>query len=188
MPQTDWLVGRDRHGEAADRIYAAAADLIADVGYEAFSIEALAGRIHCSTATIYRHAGGKAAIRDAVVKIQAAEIIESLREAIKGLRGTDRVLTATIAALQRVQSHPLTHLFRSMDMNASSEWLTNSPAITGFAAEMLGTDQADPLAEQWLIRVFLAMWCWPLKDPETELAMLRRFFAASFTTPDETRA
>jgi hypothetical protein len=26
------------------------------------------------------------------------------------------------------------------------------------------SDHDDPLAEQWLIRVFLALWCWPLKD------------------------
>ena len=29
MPRHDWLVGRDRQSEAAERIYAAAADLIA---------------------------------------------------------------------------------------------------------------------------------------------------------------
>ncbi|OBJ51188.1 TetR/AcrR family transcriptional regulator [Mycobacterium asiaticum] len=180
MAQTDWLVGRDRHVEAADRIYAAAAELILEAGYEAFSIDVLAKRIHCSPATIYRHAGGKAAIRDAVVKIHATQIVDSVRGAIRDLRGPDRVVAATIAALERVQSHPLTQLFRSMDMNAGSEWLTDSPAVTGFAAEMLGADDADPLAAQWLIRVFLALWVWPLKDPKAELAILQRFFAASF--------
>lgn len=183
MPQTDWLVGRDRHSEAADRIYAAAADLIFEVGYEAFSVEALANRIHCSVATIYRHAGGKTAIRDAVVKIHATQIVDSVRESIKDLRGPDRIVAATIAALARVQAHPLTALFRSMDLNSGSEWLTNSPAITGFAAEMLGDEDADPLAAQWLIRVFLALWVWPLKDPKAERAVLQRFFAASFLGP-----
>lgn len=117
--------------------------------------------------------GGKAAIRDAVVKIQATQIVDTLREEIKDLHGTDRVLTATVAALRRMQSHPLTQHFRSTNMNVGGEWLPNSPAVTGFAAEMLGTD--DSLAAQWLIRVFLALWLWPLKDPDTELAMLRRF-------------
>ena len=180
MSPSDWLVGRDRHSEAADRIYAAAAELIADVGYEGFSIEALATRVHCSPATIYRHAGGKATIRDAVVKIQATQIVDDLRESIKGLRGSERILTATIVALQHVQSHPLTQLFRSVDMNSSSDWLTNSPAIREFAAEMLGSEVADPLAEQWLIRVFLALWVWPLKDPQVESDLLTKFFAASF--------
>ena len=80
MPRHDWLVGRDRRSEAAERIYAAAADLIARRGYEAFTIEALAAQVHCSPATIYRHAGGKAAIRDAVVATQATRIVDSARE------------------------------------------------------------------------------------------------------------
>src|SRR5690242_7897121 len=165
MPQSDWLVGRDRHTEAAERIYAAAVDLIADVGYDAFTIEALAARAHCSPATIYRHAGGKTAIRDAVVALQGARIVDAVRDAIKDLTGPDRVVAATIIALERVQLHPMTQLFRSMNMNASSDWLTNSAIVQTFAAEMLGPDNPDPLAAEWLIRVFLALWCWPLKDP-----------------------
>ena len=54
MPRHDWLVGRDRRSEAAERIYAAAAELIARRGYDAFTIEALAAQVHCSPATIYR--------------------------------------------------------------------------------------------------------------------------------------
>src|SRR5580693_7207196 len=114
MPRHDWLVGRDRRSEAAERIYAAAADLIARRGYEAFTSEALAASVHCSPATIYRHAGGKAAIRDAVVAIQAARIVDTTREAIRDLEGPDRVVTATLVALQRLQSDPLAQMMRSM--------------------------------------------------------------------------
>jgi AcrR family transcriptional regulator len=53
-------------------VTAAAAELISPKGYEAFTIEALATKAHCPPATIYRHAGGKAAILDAVVAIQSA--------------------------------------------------------------------------------------------------------------------
>ncbi len=56
MGTEDWLVGRDRHSEAAERIYAAAADLMTRQGYDAFNIETLAAAVHCSPATIYRHA------------------------------------------------------------------------------------------------------------------------------------
>lgn len=87
MPRDDWLVGRDRRSEAAERIYSAAADLIARRGYEGFTIEALAARVHCSPATIYRHAGGKATIRDAVVAIHAARIVDTTREAIRTSAG-----------------------------------------------------------------------------------------------------
>ena len=180
MPHDDWLLGRDRRSEAAERIYTAAADLISQVGYDAFTIEALATRIHCSPATIYRRAGGKAAIRDAVVAIQATRILGTVRDAIKGLSGPDRVVTATIVALQRMHSDPLVQLLRSMQLAPGSEWLTTSPVITGFAAEMLGQDNPDPLAAQWLIRVFLALWCWPLKDPEAERTVVERFLSASY--------
>lgn len=183
MPHDDWLVGRDRRSEAAERIYAAAADLISRRGYEAFTIEALAAEVHCSPATIYRHAGGKAAIRDTVVAIQAARIVDTAREAIKDLTGPERVVTATIVALQGLQSDPLAHLMRAARPTPVSEWITSSPAVTGFAAEMLGHDNDDPLAAQWLIRVFLALWCWPVRDPAAQRTMLRRFLGPPYRNP-----
>jgi AcrR family transcriptional regulator len=66
MPRDDWLVGGDRRTIAAERIYAAATELIAREGLDALGIDTLAGRVQCSRATIYRYAGGKAEIRDAV--------------------------------------------------------------------------------------------------------------------------
>ena len=44
---------------------------------------------------------------------------------------------------------------------------------------MLGEQNPDPLAAQWLIRVFLALWCWPLKDPASERAIVERFLGRS---------
>ena len=180
MSSSDWLLGRDRRSEAAERIYAAAAELISHIGYDAFTIEALAEKVYCSPATIYRHAGGKAAIRDAVVNIQANRIVETVRDAIKDLTGPDRVVTATILALQRMRSDPLVKLMESMHLAPGSEWLTSSPVVAAFAAEMLGQDNPDPLAEQWLIRVFLALWCWPMKDAATERTIVERFLGRSY--------
>lgn len=180
MPRNDWLVGRDRRSAAAERIHAAAADLISRRGYEAFSIEALAAEVHCSPATIYRHVGGKSAIRDAVVAIHAARIVDTAREAIKELTGPERVVTATLFALQRLQADPLAQLMRPMHTTPVSEWVTRSPAVTGFAAEMLGRDN-DPLAVQWLIRVFLALWCWPLNDAAAERTMVERFLGPAYS-------
>lgn len=182
MVRDDWLVGRDRRSEATERIYAAAADLISRHGYEGFTIDALAARVHCSPATIYRHAGGKAAIRDAVVAIQAARIVDTTREAIADLRGPDRVVAATIIALKRLRSDPLAQLMRSIHATPVAEWIASSPTVTALAAEMLGPDNDDPLAAQWLIRVFLALWCWPLKDPAAERALVERFVGASYST------
>lgn len=180
MPRDDWLVGRDRRSEAAERIYSAAADLIARRGYEGFTIEALAARVHCSPATIYRHAGGKATIRDAVVAIHAARIVDTTREAIKDLRGPDRVVAATTIALERLRSDPLAQLMRSIHAAPVSDWVISSPTVTSLAAEMLGPGNHHPLAAQWLIRVFLGLWAWPLKDPAAERALVERFLGPSY--------
>lgn len=180
MAHNDWLVGRDRRGAAAERIYAAAADIISRAGYDGFTIEALAAEVHCSPATIYRHAGGKDAIRDAVVVLHANRIVDTVRDAIKGLRGRERVVAATLAALDRMHSDPLVHLMRTMNLGPDSEWVTTSPAVLGFAAQMLGHD--DPLAAQWLIRVFLSLWCWPLKDRAAERELVERYLGSSFQT------
>jgi len=178
--RNDWLVGRDRRSEACERIYAAAAELITHRGYDGFTIEALAEKVHCSPATIYRHAGGKAAIRDAVIALQAASIVDTTRQAISGLTGTERVVTATIVALQSLQSDPLGQLMRSTQASPINDQITESPAVTDLAGEMLGDDYPDPLAKQWLIRVFLALWCWPLKDPAAQTLMLQRFLGPSY--------
>jgi AcrR family transcriptional regulator len=180
MTTDDWLVGRDRHSEAAERIYAAATDLMSRQGYDAFSIDTLAATVHCSPATIYRHAGGKAAIRDAVLGRQAETILESVREAIAGLTGSERIVTATTIALQRLRADPLAQIMRSMATLPGDEWLSDSPMVTRFANEMVGLSTPDPLAAQWLIRAFLALWYWPLKDADAENQMVRRFLGPPY--------
>jgi AcrR family transcriptional regulator len=188
MPHDDWLVGPDRAAEARNRIYAAAAELISRDGYDAFTIEALAKRIHCSTATIYRHAGGKTAIRDAVVALQSARIVDVVRNAVRDRSGPDRVLTATVVALQRIRSDPLAPIMRSIQAPSGGDWLYTSPMVANFAAEVLGETRPDPLAAQWLIRIVLSLWYWPVKDPEVEREMLQRFLGPLFDDADENSA
>jgi AcrR family transcriptional regulator len=180
MATDDWLVGRDRHDEAAERIYAAAAVLMSRHGYDGFSIDALAAAVHCSPATIYRHTGGKTAIRDAVLGLQSERILDSVRDAIAGLAGPERVVTATTVALQRLRADPLAKVMRSMVAIPGDEWLTDSPTVNHFATEMVGLSTPDPLAAQWLIRTFLALWYWPLKDPDAEAQMVRRFLGPPY--------
>ena len=182
MATDDWLVGRDRHSEATKRIYAAANDLMSRKGYDAFSIDALAAKVHCSPATIYRHTGGKTAIRDAVLGLQAERIVDSVREAITGLTGPERIVTATTVALQRVRADPLAQIMRSMNTLPGDEWLTDSPIVTRFATEMVGLSTPDPLATQWLIRAFLALCYWPLGDADAEDQMVRRFLGPPYAT------
>src|SRR6188472_2507225 len=107
MSRSDWLVGGARRSVAAERIYAAATDLIERDGMDAFDVDTLAARVHCSRATIYRHAGGKAEIRDAVLVRSAASIVETVGEAVDGLSGAERIARAITVALRKIRSHPL---------------------------------------------------------------------------------
>jgi hypothetical protein len=105
--------------------------------------------------------------------MHANRIVETVRDAISGLNGSDRVVTATAIALERIRSDPLAQIMHSLHSAAESEGLLGSPMLAHFAAEMLGLSTPDPLAEQWLIRVFLALWKWPLKEPDAEREMLQ---------------
>jgi AcrR family transcriptional regulator len=179
--RSDWLIGPDRQTVATDRIYTAAAALIARHGYDAFTIAALAAKVHCSPATVYRYVGGKAAIRNAVTLRLSTRVVDSVRAAIDGLTGSERIETAVVVALERMRSEPLSKLMGDSIRGARDEqWINNSPAVLTLAQEMIGLDIPDPTAARWLIHVVLALWCWPVTDPEVELDMIRRFLAPPF--------
>lgn len=186
MARNDWLVGGDRRTIAAERIYEAATDLITHEGLEAFDIDTLAARVHCSRATIYRYAGGKAEIRDAVLARAAARIVDTVRLAVDNLSGPERVVTAITAALKQVRSDPLGQLMISsirgtgaMEAKALA-WLTSSPLLADFASDLAGLTDGDPRAAQWVVRVVLSLLHWPV-DGDDERLMLQRFVAPAFT-------
>ena len=167
MPRDDWLVGGDRRTAAAERIYAAATDPIAQDG--ALDVDILASRVHCSRATIYRHAGGKAEIRDAVVARAAARIVETVRLAVDGLSGAERIVTAITVALGRIRSDPLGQLMINSSRGAQGmTWLTESPIVAEFATDLNGLTDDDRQAAQWIIRVVMSMLYRPIGDAEIE--------------------
>lgn len=184
-PGDDWLVGGDRRVAAAERIYAAAAVLIARHGLDGFSIDMIADEIHCSRATIYRYAGGKTEIRDAVVTRAATRILDTVRVRIRDLRGSQRVITAIMLALKLIRADPLGRLMiGSIGDAQSGSWITGSAVVDGFAAEMIGCTEPDPTAAQWLIRVFMSMLLWPGDNADAEYQILQRFFAPAFSVMD----
>jgi len=95
----DWVLGADRSAEARDRIMSKASEFVSRNGFEAFTITALAAELNCAPATIYRHAGGKAEILERLIFGYSQRIIGSIRQAVAGLDGTERVATAIIVAL-----------------------------------------------------------------------------------------
>ena len=176
----DWLVGGDRRTAASERIYAAATDVIARGGLEALDVDALAARVHCSRATIYRHAGGKAEIRDAVMTRAAARIIETVRLAVDDLSGSQRIVTALTVALQEIRTDPLGQLMLNSIRVQEMSWLTDSPIVAGFATDLNGLTDDDPEAAQWIIRIVLSLMYWPIDDAGAERRTVQRFVSPAF--------
>ncbi|WP_283615839.1 TetR/AcrR family transcriptional regulator [Mycolicibacterium poriferae] len=171
----DWLVG-DRHGAAAERIYAAATALIARDGLENFDMAELQATVHCSRATLYRHVGGKAQIRDAVLTREAERIVDAVRAAVRGLEGSERTVTAVVAALGHIRADPLGRaLLHSMRGASELQWVSRSPIPPTLAAELTGITDGDDEAAQWIVRIVLALLFWPVDDPGAERAMVQRF-------------
>ena len=180
MSRDDWLVGGDRRQVATERIYGAATDLITREGPDAFDIDTLAARVHCSRATIYRYAGGKAEIRDAVVARAAARIVETVGQTVGNLHGPERVVTAITVALRLIRSDPLGQLMFSSIRANDLVWLTGSPLLAGFATELTGLTDRDPQAALWVVRVVMSLLYWPVGDSATESQVVQRFVAPAF--------
>ena len=177
--RNDWLVGQNRGSAATDRIFAAATDLISRKGVERFTIEALAQKVHCSPATIYRQVGGKQVILEGIIHRGSQNTLGSVRCAIEGLTGQDRVVTAIEVALREIRAQPLGQLMiGATSSDNDRRWVTASPLVAQLAEEMIG--HADPLAAQYLIRVTFALWCWPVEDRGSEAELIRRFIGPSF--------
>lgn len=183
MTRNDWLVGGDRRTAAADRIYSAAAELIARDGMDALDIDALASRVHCSRATIYRCAGGKRQIRDAVMERSAARIVESVRRAVDGLTGSERIVTAIGVALKEIRSDPLGEVtFGAMRVGEDRTWITESPVVARLATDLNGLTDGDTEAVQWIVRVVLSLLHWPVGDAAAEQKMVERFISPAFAS------
>jgi AcrR family transcriptional regulator len=180
MTQRDWVLGTDRRAEALDRILSAASELVSRNGFEAFTIDALATKLNCSPATIYRRAGGKAAILECLIALFSERIIRSIHQAIAGMEGTERVVTAILVGLDCMRAEPLGKLIMGdIRPDHDSGAVTASPLVAKIAEEMIGRN--DPVAAQWLIRVTFSLWYWPAKDKLTEYEMVKRFAGPSVT-------
>lgn len=176
----DWLIGGERRVAAAERIYAAATDLVVRDGLDAFDIDALAARVHCSRATIYRYAGGKAQIRDAVLLRLAARIVDSVRRDVDGLSGSERVVKAITVALAHIRSDPMRQLMTTGLSSGGLTELASSPVLGRLAADLTGITEDDPEAAQWIVRVVMSLAYWPIGNSEVEHQIVQRFVAPAF--------
>ncbi|WP_085136316.1 TetR/AcrR family transcriptional regulator [Mycolicibacter hiberniae] len=181
VARDDWLLGAERRAAAADRIYAAATELVLRDGLEAFDIEALAQQVHCSRATIYRYAGGKAQIRDAVLLRLAARIVDSVRTAVQDLSGPERVVKAITVALEHIRADPVRKMMVGVTNGRDLTELPASPVLGRLAVDLTGIAADDPQAAQWIVRVVMSLAIWPIGDSQAEQQMVRRFVAPAFS-------
>ena len=180
MRNSDWLAGGDRHELAAERIYAAAANLIARRGLARFDLDSLAEAAHCSRATLYRHAGGKTQIRDEVLARCARGISSAVIDAAKGLTGGDRIVEAITVALREIRSDPVASQVFTPGRPGNAALLPDSGMLARFAAESAGLNPDDTTASQWINRVTLSLLFWPGQDEAAETRMLKAFVAPAF--------
>jgi AcrR family transcriptional regulator len=181
VSRDDWLFDGGRSATATERIYAAATEMIVRDGFDAFNVDALAERTHCSRATVYRYVGGKKQIRDAVLAGTAARIIETVRTSAEGRAGPERVLTAIEVAVAEIRSDPMGRLFLdSARGGGGSTWLTASPVVADFATELTGLAGDDAPAARWIVRLVMSLLFLPDADPRAEHQMLQRFVAPAF--------
>jgi AcrR family transcriptional regulator len=150
-------------------------------GLDAFDVDTLAARMHCSRATIYRYAGGKAQIRDAVLMRLAARIIETVRHSVEGLSGPERIVKAITVAVEQIRSDPTRRLMISSMATGDLSDLPSSPVLGRLAADLTGLTDDDPLAAQWIVRVVLSLAYWPIGDSRFEHQMLQRFVSPAFS-------
>src|ERR1700744_2968807 len=180
MTRADWLVGRSRQDAAPERIYAVATDLITREGLDALTVDTLAARVHCSPATVYRHTGGKAKIRDEVLLRGASRIIDGVRRAVEHLTGPERIVTAITVALAAIRSDALGQLMLKSIRAQGMTWPKDPPIVAGFSTELTGLTDEDEPAASWIIRVVLSLMYWPADDAETERQIVQRFVAPAF--------
>ncbi|GAA3712958.1 TetR/AcrR family transcriptional regulator [Gordonia hankookensis] len=177
----DWLIGGSRSDSARDRLYAVATDLIAQRGVDAFDINELAGRAHCSRATVYRHAGGKGEIVEAVLASTSTDIITEVRAAIIDLSGEHRAITAITVALEAIRADPVARQFlRSRHLIGAAGTVIASATVTDLASELIGIDRDDNAVAAFAVRTILTILIWPPSDAEQEADLIRGIVAGVF--------
>lgn len=176
----DWLIGADRRDAGIERIYAAAAASAAARGLDRLNIDEVAASVGCSRATVYRHVGGKQALRDGVLVRAIARVGQEITRAVSGHAGQERIAAAVLSAVRVVRADPVA----SGLVRAGPEvdrLMLGSPRLAQAAGELSGT--SDPLLAEWIVRVVLSLLCWPLADEKAEEQVVRRYVAAVAGAP-----
>ena len=169
-----------RQDLSRERMYRAAARLIAQRGIIHFSADEVAARAGCSRATLYRYVGGRSAIVDALVRRATDSLVQQIKQAVAGLNGPDRVVEMILAAVAATRAEPLTA--QVLD-HASATYIRahlDSRRVRKAALALSGLHPDDQAAGQALVRIIWALVQQPLGDSGSERAMIERFVKPAF--------
>lgn len=180
----DWLAGGDRAELAVERIYAAAADSAALHGLDRLNVDDIAARVGCSRATLYRHVGGKKALRDGVLARAISRVGAQIADAVTGLTGQERIVMAILSALRVVRGDAVA-ASAMRGGPAVDQVMLDSPRLAATAAQLCGLD--DAMAADWIVRVVLSLLLWPMVDAAAEEEVVRRYVAAAVVPPSGSR-
>ncbi|HET7690445.1 MAG TPA: helix-turn-helix domain-containing protein [Nocardioidaceae bacterium] len=175
----DWLAGGQRRELAVRAIRRAAREVLLERGVERFSVERVAARAGCSRATLYRVAGGKKALLDAVFAEEAAAVAGRISAAVDGLAGEERVVKAILVALREIRSDAST-LAWVRNALLTGDYVQSSADLKGLAVTLTGSEAAAPYSGEWIMRVVLSLLVWPVKDETVESEIVRSFVAPGF--------
>jgi AcrR family transcriptional regulator len=174
----DWLAGGNRRELATERIFAAAAELIREQGFDRFSADDVASRAGCSRATLYRYVGGKSAIREGLLSRGAASVASQVAAAVESLRGDERIVESILVAVDAIRADAaMSHGLAAARANGIDEYLVSSPLLPRTALELAGLDP-EGQQSQWVVRIVLMLLAWPLADRAAERRMVESFVSA----------
>ncbi|GAB6925430.1 TetR/AcrR family transcriptional regulator [Rhodococcus erythropolis] len=174
----DWLAGGNRSELATERIFAAAAELIREQGFDRFNADDVAARAGCSRATLYRYVGGKSAIHEGLLSRGAASVASQVATAVESLHGDERIVESILVAVDAIRSDAaMSHGLAAARANGIDEYLVSSPLLPRTALELAGLDP-EGQESQWVVRIVLMLLAWPLADRAAERRMVESFVSS----------
>jgi AcrR family transcriptional regulator len=165
---------------ARERMYRAAAKLIAQRGINNFSADEVAARVGCSRATLYRYVGGRSAIVDAIIRRATASLNQRIRRAVAGFNGPDRVVEMILASVAAARAEPLTAQVLQHANATHIRAHLDSRQVLESALALAGLHPDDHPAGQALIRIVWSIVQQPLGDSTAERALIERFVRPAF--------
>jgi AcrR family transcriptional regulator len=169
-----------RQEMSRERMYRAAAKLIAQRGISDFGAAEVATRVGCSRATLYRYVGGRSAIVDAIVRRVTVSIEQQIGQAVARFSGPDRVVEMILAAVAATRAEPVTvqvlHHAGAKHIRAHLD----SPQLVEAALVLAGLHTDDHAAGQALVRIIRSVIQQPLDNGDSERALIERFVKPAF--------